>query len=72
MQDDNLAASPGSDAASPGVATWPDAPTARWGSDRWIRAPMATKLVHEEQPVLEHLLEDEDRFPTPASRPRRR
>jgi len=32
MQDDNLAASPGSDAASPGAATWPDAPTARWWS----------------------------------------
>lgn len=34
MHDDNPLASPASDAASPGVATWPDAPTAQWWSAR--------------------------------------
>ena len=44
--------------ASPGPVT-----TARCGSQRMIRAPMLDELVDEEQPVLEHLLEDQDRAP---------
>ena len=53
---------PGSTCAAPYSRAGP-VTTARCGSQRMIRAPIDDELVDEEQAVLEHLLEDQDRPP---------